>query len=141
MKNLFFWNVTPPGSCKNRRFGKLCPSIIRVFLRSVRRLLQEPHGVTSQKTTFFNLLVISPKCSYFRLKQTEYGSKYVPSGYFGPNLRTYYARAFNVRVYDMKTEVENNVLTKSCVLITVLNLTNSWYLSTTLQVIHYLATR
>jgi hypothetical protein len=32
MKNGVFWDVTPCGSCKN---------------------LQEPHGVTSQKTPFF----------------------------------------------------------------------------------------
>jgi hypothetical protein len=35
MKNGVFWDVTPCGSCKNRRF------------------LQEPHGVSSQKTPFY----------------------------------------------------------------------------------------
>jgi hypothetical protein len=35
MKNDVCWDVTPCGSCKKRR------------------LLQEPHGVTSQKTQFF----------------------------------------------------------------------------------------
>jgi hypothetical protein len=34
MKNGVFWDVTPCGSCKNRRFGGTL-----VFLRSVRRLL------------------------------------------------------------------------------------------------------
>jgi hypothetical protein len=34
MKNGVFWDVTPRGSCKNRRFG-----LTWVFLRSVRRLL------------------------------------------------------------------------------------------------------
>jgi hypothetical protein len=33
MKNGVFWDVTPCGFCKNRRFGEM------VFLRSVRRLL------------------------------------------------------------------------------------------------------
>jgi hypothetical protein len=37
MKNCVFWEVTPCGSCKNTHF------------------LQEPHGVTSQKTPFFNV--------------------------------------------------------------------------------------
>jgi hypothetical protein len=35
MKNDVFWDVTPCGSCKNRRFG----GTYLVFLRSVRRLL------------------------------------------------------------------------------------------------------
>jgi hypothetical protein len=79
MKNGVFWVVTPCGSCKNRR--------TLVFLRSVRRLLvaacvvpsspffvtlmkerqvppkrrflQEPHGVTTQKTPFFNEAVVT----------------------------------------------------------------------------------
>jgi hypothetical protein len=37
MKNAVFWGVTPCGSCKKRRW-----------------LLQEPYGVTSQKTAFFS---------------------------------------------------------------------------------------
>jgi hypothetical protein len=36
MKNGVFWVVTPCGSCKNR-------------------FLQEPHGVITQKTPFFNI--------------------------------------------------------------------------------------
>jgi hypothetical protein len=80
--NFVFWDVTPCGSCKNRRFGELSASIrmtrigevgttlavtsnrrMLVFLRSVRRLLvtappkrrflREPNDVTSQKTPFF----------------------------------------------------------------------------------------
>jgi hypothetical protein len=50
LKNGIFWDVTPCGSCKNRRFGDLSASFIRVarigelgttfvFRRSVRRLL------------------------------------------------------------------------------------------------------
>jgi hypothetical protein len=30
MKNTVFWDVTPCGSCKSRRFGGTYPSIIRV---------------------------------------------------------------------------------------------------------------
>jgi hypothetical protein len=30
MKNGVFWDVTPCGSCKNRRFGELSASFIRV---------------------------------------------------------------------------------------------------------------
>jgi hypothetical protein len=39
VKNSVFWDVTPCGSCKNRVSEELSPSFIRVFLRSVRRLL------------------------------------------------------------------------------------------------------
>jgi hypothetical protein len=44
MNNGVFWDVTPCGPCKNRRFGRLRASFMRVrntevFLRSVRRLL------------------------------------------------------------------------------------------------------
>jgi hypothetical protein len=42
MKNGVFWVVTPCGSCKNLR--QVPPK---------RRFLQEPHGVTTQKTPFF----------------------------------------------------------------------------------------
>jgi hypothetical protein len=37
MKNAVFMDVTPCGSCNNRRFGGTS-------------VLKEPHGVTSQKT-------------------------------------------------------------------------------------------
>jgi hypothetical protein len=37
MKNGVFWDVTPYGSCKTRRFGSIRRYL--VFLRSVRRLL------------------------------------------------------------------------------------------------------
>jgi hypothetical protein len=96
MKNVVCWDVTPCGSCKNRRLGgtwrllhqddknrwsrnntscnwyffvayvgcqlQLVLLLVHRFLspwwrrRQVpprRRFLQEPHGVTSQKTTFF----------------------------------------------------------------------------------------
>jgi hypothetical protein len=42
MKNCVFWDVTPCGSCKNRRFGGM------VFLRSVRRLLVTASVPSSQ---------------------------------------------------------------------------------------------
>jgi hypothetical protein len=38
-----------------------------VYLRSMRRLLQEPHGVTSQKTPFF--IVIAVKTSNLTMKE------------------------------------------------------------------------
>jgi hypothetical protein len=76
MKNDVFRDVTSCGSCKNRRFGGTSASFIRVTrigelgttlavssnrrtLRRTRQVppilwfLQEPHGVTSQKTLFF----------------------------------------------------------------------------------------
>jgi hypothetical protein len=63
MKNGVFWVVTPCGSCKNRRFGGTkigelgtTQAATRRRRRQVpqkRRFLQEPHGVTTQKTPFF----------------------------------------------------------------------------------------
>jgi hypothetical protein len=74
MKNGVFWDVTPCGSCKSRRFGGTWrllhqgDSLLLVFFlvhrflspwwrrRQVppkRRFLQEPHGVPSQKTPLF----------------------------------------------------------------------------------------
>jgi hypothetical protein len=62
MKSSVFWDVTPCGSCENRRFGYylLLTSFLapRFFLPwwsgryvpAIRRVLQEPHGVTPQKT-------------------------------------------------------------------------------------------
>jgi hypothetical protein len=74
MKNGVFWDVTTCGSCKNRHFGGTCRSVRRLLvtanvvpsspihvnvmmeaLSSPKRwFLQEPHGVTSHKTPFFN---------------------------------------------------------------------------------------
>jgi hypothetical protein len=76
MKNVVFWDVTPCGSCNNRRFlsqfvflrsesrllvtANVVPSspILVTLMKKAqvppkRRFLQEPHGVTSQKTPFF----------------------------------------------------------------------------------------
>jgi hypothetical protein len=57
MKNSVFRDVTPCGSCKNRRFGGtwllLHQGDKNLWTRNKRRFLQEPHGVTSQKTPFF----------------------------------------------------------------------------------------
>jgi hypothetical protein len=61
MKNAVFWDVTPYGSCKNRRFGaSVVPSssiLVTLMTEELRSpemwFLQEPHGVTSQKTAFF----------------------------------------------------------------------------------------
>jgi hypothetical protein len=79
MKNGVFWVVTPCGSCMNRRFGgtwrllhqgdkigelgttQAATNNRRTLRRNTkrrqvppkRRFLQEPHGVTTQKTPFF----------------------------------------------------------------------------------------
>jgi hypothetical protein len=96
IKNAVSWDITQCGSCKNRRFGGLSSSIIRVariseigttlavnwqpmhrlrltlflvhwfsshwwwrrYIPPKRRFLQEPHGVTSQKTVFFVVTVV-----------------------------------------------------------------------------------
>jgi hypothetical protein len=47
-KNGVFWDVTPCGSCRNRRFGRTWASIIMVFLRSVRQLLVTANVPSSQ---------------------------------------------------------------------------------------------
>jgi hypothetical protein len=90
MKNGVFWDVTPCGFYKNRRFGgtwrllhqvdknryvgcylQLVLFLVHRFLspwwrrRQVppkRRFLQEPHCVTSQKTQFFRKVVYSRSC-------------------------------------------------------------------------------
>jgi hypothetical protein len=49
MKNAIFWDVTPCGNCKNRRFGG-------VFLRSVRQLLVTANVVCSS-TIFVTLMM------------------------------------------------------------------------------------
>jgi hypothetical protein len=76
MKNVVFWDVTTCGSCRNRQLKEriasmiglrllvtanvvpISPILVTVIMETVcltkRRLLQEPHEVTSQKTAFFN---------------------------------------------------------------------------------------
>jgi hypothetical protein len=66
MKNGVFWVVTPCGSCKNRYFLR---SVRRLLVAAcvvpsspifvTRRFLQEPHGVTTQKTPFFIFICCS----------------------------------------------------------------------------------
>jgi hypothetical protein len=75
MKNAVFWDVTSCGSCNNWRFGgtqrlhhqgdknrwardvslatDACCEEIQNGISPKHRFLQEPHGVTSQKTAFF----------------------------------------------------------------------------------------
>jgi hypothetical protein len=63
LKNAIFWVVTPRGSCKNRHFGGMYAFMIRVTrtgeqgttlaVTSNGSTLQEPHGITPQKMTFF----------------------------------------------------------------------------------------
>jgi hypothetical protein len=50
LKSGVFWAVTPCGSCKNRCFGGTWR---RRYVPPKRHFLQEPHGITSQKTPFF----------------------------------------------------------------------------------------
>jgi hypothetical protein len=75
LKNGVFWVVTPCGSCKNHRFGgtwrllhqgdkNRCTR--RRQFPPKRRFLQEPHGVTTQKTPFF--IVTAVKTSNLTLK-------------------------------------------------------------------------
>jgi hypothetical protein len=60
LKNAVFWDVTPCGSCKNRRFlGTYRLHQVHKNQRArnsippKRRLLQQPGGVTSQNTALF----------------------------------------------------------------------------------------
>jgi hypothetical protein len=64
LKNAVFWDVTLRGSCKERCFeGMNC------------RFLQEPYGVTSQKTTYFTVTAVKPQIKHcllcVSLRQTE----------------------------------------------------------------------
>jgi hypothetical protein len=53
MKNVVFWDVSPHASCRNRCFsGSYCLKL-EVTRSSKCQFLQEPHGDTSQKMTFF----------------------------------------------------------------------------------------
>jgi hypothetical protein len=94
LKNGIFWDVTPCGSSKNRVSEVRSASIIRVtriFLRSVRRLLvtasvvpsslkvppkrlllQEPHGVTSQKTPSFTVTAVKTSNLTYSIKVYEF---------------------------------------------------------------------
>jgi hypothetical protein len=66
LKNTVFWDVTPCGSCENRSVRRLLvtanivPSspilitlMMEALISSETSFLQEPHGVTFQKTPFF----------------------------------------------------------------------------------------
>jgi hypothetical protein len=58
MKNVVFWDVGLCRSCVNRRFGgkhrlHFLPQKWRRYFPSKRRLTQDVHSSTSQKTTFF----------------------------------------------------------------------------------------
>jgi hypothetical protein len=73
MKNAVFWDMTPCGSYKNRRFvgtyrlhhqgeeNRRARNDVSNNVRPKRRFFQEPYGVTSQKTVFF--IVITVKTS------------------------------------------------------------------------------
>jgi hypothetical protein len=82
-KNGIFWDGIPCSSCKNRSFGGTGASFIRVTgigelvtasivtsspilvtlmkeapVPPKRRFLQEPHGITSQKTPFLTVELV-----------------------------------------------------------------------------------
>jgi hypothetical protein len=76
VKNAVSWDAKPHGFCKDRRFRKTClihhqgRKIQRARISSLipvprwwmpcspkRRFLHKPHGVTSQKTAFFNITI------------------------------------------------------------------------------------
>jgi hypothetical protein len=74
MKNVFSWDATPCCSCKNRRIGATYrlhyqgqknQRTRNKVSKAMRRLLQEPHSVASQKTALF----MSTDCSSFRAFQ------------------------------------------------------------------------
>jgi hypothetical protein len=78
LKNGVFWVVTPCGSGKNRRFGGIWRLLHQGDKNRWTRnntSLQEPHGVTTQKTPFF--IVTAVKTSNL----TEYNFVFVkPQG-------------------------------------------------------------
>jgi hypothetical protein len=61
MKNDLFLDVTPHGSCKNDVSEGFIASIIRVTI-------QEPHGVTSQRTPFFIVTAVKTSNLTYRKK-------------------------------------------------------------------------
>jgi hypothetical protein len=98
MKKVVFWNVTPCGSFRSRSFGvtyllhhqsdknrraksnvssnwqpnhaaKLSPWWWKRYVPPKRRILQEPHCVTSQKTTFFNVVLVRWLISLWRWRR------------------------------------------------------------------------
>jgi hypothetical protein len=91
MKNAVFSDVMTCGSYKNRRFGELSASFIRVTRTGElgttlavtsnrrtmrppkRRFLQDPHDVTSQKTPFFIVTVV--KTSNLTWHNLNYGKQ------------------------------------------------------------------
>jgi hypothetical protein len=69
LKNVVFLDVTQRGSCKNRSFAATY-RIHHQRRSRKRRSLQEPHGVTSQKTAFFIVTAVkTPNLSKSKLVQ------------------------------------------------------------------------
>jgi hypothetical protein len=66
MKNAVFLDVTPCGSCENRRLRNVSPPSSywkepwwwRRYVTSKRRVLREPHGVTCQKRALISQYII-----------------------------------------------------------------------------------
>jgi hypothetical protein len=69
MKNAVFWDVTPCGSCKNRRFGGTYPlhHLCEVFLRSVLQLLVTANVVPS------SLILVTLMMEAIRSTETKVG--------------------------------------------------------------------
>jgi hypothetical protein len=78
LRNVVVWDVTPCGCCLNRRFGGsyhihyqgkensspiLSTLTIRRNVTPKRRFLQDPYGVTSQKTAFSKISHAVPRAS------------------------------------------------------------------------------
>jgi hypothetical protein len=84
MENAVFRDVAPCGSCKNRRFWgtqrlhhqgdknrRTRNVAVTSNRRTLRRFLQEPHGVTSQKTPFFSFSCYTNEALSFTQPLTE----------------------------------------------------------------------
>jgi hypothetical protein len=96
-KNAVFWDVTPCDSCKNRHFGWTyrlhhqggktvvicsgcsCQLLLTLFLALWFFLLQEPRGVTSQKTAFFNAVNIWTACLRYVAENRDRCSAHGPT--------------------------------------------------------------
>jgi hypothetical protein len=76
LKNAVFWNVTQLACSVHRLLvtANVVPSSLILFHRDDREAMQEPHGVTSQKTPFFIATAVkTSNLTYIHvsLKRTE----------------------------------------------------------------------
>jgi hypothetical protein len=92
MKNGVFWVVTQCGSCNKRRFGGTWRLLHQGNKNPKRWFLQEPHGVTTQKTPFFAVYLaklFQSMVRYARRKNTKTIDKILNCIYEG-NMRIKY---------------------------------------------------